>query len=171
MKNLFCYVVLILINTAIFAQGWSGMNFGSPYVNRLYWNIEDDNIEAVKEYLNDGWDIESRHGLLDVNILSYAASSGSYEVVKYLIGRGADVNALSDNGNLTPIMHAIPFPGAPEEYNTKKAKVFLSLLKNPKVNIYFKNQSGLDILEVVQTFKNEELVKAVKTELRKRKKY
>ena len=51
-------------------------------------------FDLVKEYLNDGADVDGvsnlhKHG---VTALMAASSSGQYEIVKYLIGYGADID-------------------------------------------------------------------------------
>ena len=66
----------------------------------------DGNIEAVKQHLADGADVNAK-GVLDGNTpLHWAASTGTKEVTELLIAKGADVNA-KDQDDETPLDWAI----------------------------------------------------------------
>jgi ankyrin repeat protein len=165
---IFFIVAIQLGKTEICAQGWSQADFGSPYLNRLYWSIEDDNVEVVKQYLKEGWPIEKRASALKITIFSYAASVGAVKVVKFLISKGSDVNSRSGN-NITPIMYTVPDPGASESYNSKKLQVFNVLLHNYKVDLSAKNGGGKTVLDIAMLFGQMELAKQIKKELKIRR--
>ena len=56
------------------------------------------NIEAVKQHLAAGTDVDVKGGWMVGTPLHPAAGSGHKEVVELLIAKGADVNAKSDAG-------------------------------------------------------------------------
>ena len=64
----------------------------------------DGNIEAVKQHLADGADVNAK---LDrgYTALHYAAHEGHKEIAQLLIAAGADVNAKDDDGH-TPLHQA-----------------------------------------------------------------
>lgn len=169
-KLFICSVLFtVLLNTpSLYSQGWSRADFGSPYINKLYWSIEEDNVELVKQYLKEGWPLEKKAGKLRATIFSYAASVGSVKVVKFLISKGSDINSRSGN-NITPIMYTVPAPGASESYNRKKLQVFNVLLHNSKVDLLAKNGGGKTVLDIALLFGQEDLAKQIRKELNKRR--
>jgi len=56
------------------------------------------NIEAVKQHLAAGADVNTKGGWLEVTPLYYAAGEGHKEIAELLIAKGADVNAKDDEG-------------------------------------------------------------------------
>ena len=56
------------------------------------------NIEAVKQHLNDGADVELKCVNCGGTVLGHAAWGGSKEVAVLLIAEGADVNAKDKDG-------------------------------------------------------------------------
>ena len=73
---------------------------------------EDGNIEAVKQNLAEGIDVDTRlpstFGHIGETPLHGAATFGHKEIVELLIAKGADVNA-RDNVGKTPIDWAIEY--------------------------------------------------------------
>ena len=66
---------------------------------------EEGNISIIKQYLDDGWDVDANDSF-DRTPLHRAAYSGQKEVAKLLIAKGADVNA-KDQDDETPLDWAI----------------------------------------------------------------
>ena len=66
------------------------------------------NIEAVKQHLAAGTDVNVKGGFADGTPLHYAAANGHKEIVELLIEKGADVKA-KDEGGKTPLDVAIQF--------------------------------------------------------------
>lgn len=161
------FICLTLANCHVGAQGWSKADFGGPEINNLYYSIEDDNLAEVKNIISKGWPLEKKAGPEKQTILSYAASTGAVKIVQYLVIKGADVNSRSKNG-LTPIMQAFPFSGAPQEYNTRKIKVFMLLLSNPNVDLLLTNNGGMTILQIAEKLHDKELTLLIRKELKKR---
>ena len=62
---------------------------------------KDGNIEAVKQAIADGADVNARDGLYGTP-LHEAAWKGHKEIAELLITKGADVNA-KDDGGLAPL--------------------------------------------------------------------
>jgi ankyrin repeat protein len=63
-------------------------------------------IEAVKQRLAAGANVNAKHDESGATALSYAAVKGQEEITELLIAKGADVNA-RDFGDVTPLIHAI----------------------------------------------------------------
>ena len=63
------------------------------------------NIEAVKQYLDGGGDVNAKDDFDGRTPLHYAAQLGHKEIVELLIANGADVNARRDGGR-TPLLSA-----------------------------------------------------------------
>lgn len=147
-----------------FSPGWSHWDYGDSYTNTLFASIEDDNLETVRDYIDNGWPIEKRVGRTGSTALGFAASVGSINTVRYLLYKGADANAVNYSG-VTPIMEAIPLPGAPIEYNIKKARVFLELLNDRRVDPTKKNFKGKSILDIALLINQTELVKVIEKRL------
>ena len=55
------------------------------------------NLEAVREFLEEGYDVNQR-GPRNSTALMFAASSGHLDVVRELVERGADIHAAEDGG-------------------------------------------------------------------------
>jgi ankyrin repeat protein len=66
------------------------------------------NIEAVKQHLAAGTDVDVKGGFADGTSLHYAAANGHKEIAELLITKGADVNAKDEDGG-TPLDVAISF--------------------------------------------------------------
>ena len=70
--------------------------------------VELGNIEAVKQHLNDGTEVDAKGGT-GRTPLHWAAIEGHKEIAELLIAEGADVNAKTNDGK-TPLDEAInPF--------------------------------------------------------------
>ena len=66
------------------------------------------NIEAVKQHLAAGTDVNVKGGFADGTPLHYAAANGHKEIAELLVAKGADVNAQIMFGQ-TPVDYAINF--------------------------------------------------------------
>ena len=73
----------------------------------IYIAARDGNIEAVKQYLDGGADVNAKAGG-GMTLLHFAADRGHKEIVELLIAKGADVNAKMLDGG-TPLDRAIQF--------------------------------------------------------------
>ncbi|MDB4794911.1 ankyrin repeat domain-containing protein [bacterium] len=62
----------------------------------------EGNIEAVKQHIAAGTDLNAVGGLLGWTPLHFAAAFGHKEIVKLLVAKGADVNTKNENG-YTPL--------------------------------------------------------------------
>ena len=68
-------------------------------------DARDGNIEAVKQHLDTGTDVNAK-GELGETPLHFAAQRGHKEIVELLLAKDADVNAKEDHGE-TPLDWAI----------------------------------------------------------------
>ena len=68
----------------------------------------DGHIEAVKQHLAAGTDVNVKGGFADGTPLHYAAANGHKEIAELLIEKGADLNAKDEDGG-TPLDVAISF--------------------------------------------------------------
>ena len=80
----------------------------------IYAAIELGNIEVVKQHLAAGADVNAKkQGGLGETPLHYAAKERRTEIVKLLINKGANVNAIGDGR--TPLRHLIGSAGPVKE--------------------------------------------------------
>ena len=70
--------------------------------------VEKGNIEAVKQHIAAGTDVNAKGGLIGGTPLYGAVAFGNKEIVELLIAKGADVNAKDRNG-ITPLDMATGF--------------------------------------------------------------
>ena len=71
-----------------------------PSVN-IYKAAATKNIEAIKQYLAGGNDVNKKN-VVSQTSLHYASASGDKEIIELLIGKDADLNA-KDNFGKTPL--------------------------------------------------------------------
>ena len=74
----------------------------------IYDAVEKGNIEAVKQHIAAGIDVNAKGGLIGGTPLYGAVAFGNKEIVELLIANGADVNAKDRNG-ITPLDMATGF--------------------------------------------------------------
>ena len=68
----------------------------------LQQSVTDGNVEAVKQHLADGADVNVKDEARGLTPLHFATQNGQKEIVELLIADGADVNAKMNNG-MTPL--------------------------------------------------------------------
>ena len=78
---------------------------GTAFADPIYDAARKGNIEAVKQHLAAGTDVNAK-GDYKNTPLHHAAAAGHREIVELLITKGADVNAKNENG-YTPLDEAI----------------------------------------------------------------
>lgn len=94
-------------------------------------------LEAVKILLKSGADIDRLDGFgIGVNALIYATSADHIEVVRYLLSRGAQVNARDTLYGDTAVLVAL------RSHNPE----MISLLKNAGADVNLSNKSGFSLL-------------------------
>ena len=67
--------------------------------------VEKGNIEAVKQHIAAGTDVNAKGGVIGGTPLHGAVTFGHKEIVELLIAKGADVNA-KDVAGFSPLHHA-----------------------------------------------------------------
>ena len=75
---------------------------GEPSSELLLQSVTDGNVEAVKQHLADGADVNVKDEARGLTPLHFATQNGQKEIVELLIADGADVNAKMNNG-MTPL--------------------------------------------------------------------
>ena len=75
---------------------------GEPSSELLQQSVTDGNVEAVKQHLADGADVNVKDEACGLTPLHFATQNGQKEIVELLIADGADVNAKMNNG-MTPL--------------------------------------------------------------------
>ena len=75
---------------------------GEPSSELLQQSVTDGNVEAVKQHLADGADVNVKDEARGLTPLHFATQNGQKEIVELLIADGAYVNAKMNNG-MTPL--------------------------------------------------------------------
>ena len=75
---------------------------GEPSSELLQQSVTDGNVEAVKQHLADGADVNVKDEARGLTPLHFATQNGQKEIVELLIADGADVNAKMNNC-MTPL--------------------------------------------------------------------
>ena len=94
MKKITRIACMLMCLLMVFATGCSTIHSAAG----------NGNLAAVKQYLQDGADVNAR-AKDGRTPLIFAARDGRLDVVKYLVDKGADVNA-KDKKGWTPLMWA-----------------------------------------------------------------
>jgi ankyrin repeat protein len=97
--------ILVSIVAAVLVVGCGESQSPEPPDISISSAANDGNIEAVKQHLAAGTDVNVK-GYRERIPLHYAAKEGHKEIVELLIANGAEVNAKNDNGR-TPLDLAI----------------------------------------------------------------
>ena len=83
---------------------------GIVYTERAFLDSAGSgNVAVVRLFVEAGMSVETTYASGGLTVLSWAAGFGHLEVVKYLVGQGADVNATRDNGR--PVLHSAAISG------------------------------------------------------------
>ena len=88
---------LLITIAAVVLVGW-----GEPSSELLQQSVTDGNVEAVKQHLADGADVNVKDEARGLTPLHFATQNGQKEIVELLIADGSDVNAKMNNG-MTPL--------------------------------------------------------------------
>ena len=65
----------------------------------IHQAVFDGNIEAVKQHLDAGAEVDAKDDKFVGTFLHWAAAGGQNEIVELLIAKGADVNATDGDGD------------------------------------------------------------------------
>jgi ankyrin repeat protein len=109
---------------------------------QLGGEYEERNIEAVKQHLAAGADVDVKGGWMGGTPLHYAVGEGRNEIAKLLIAKGADVNVKGKFGS-TPLHLA-----------TSKEIAELLIAEGPDVNA--KDERGSTPLDLAIQVRNTE---------------
>ena len=116
---------------------------GEPSSELLQQSVTDVNVEAVKQHLADGADVNVKDEARGLTPLHFATQNGQKEIVELLIADGADVNAKMNNG-MTPLdCSALIPPGSNKteivdllsKHGGEASGVFGQAIKESEVNL------------------------------------
>ena len=99
---------LIAIVAAVLFVGCGESQQLTPAEVELRDAALDGNIEAVKQHIAAGTDVNAKRGMIGGTALHEAAARGHKEIVELLIAAGADVNAEIGKGGATPLNFVNP---------------------------------------------------------------
>jgi len=130
----------------------AGVELGDTSVQLGGREHEERNIEAVKQHLAAGADVDVKGGWMGGTPLHYAVGEGRNEIAKLLIAKGADVNAKGIYGT-TPLHNAatkeivelLIAAGADVNAKDERGKTPLDLaiqVKNPKTADLLRKHGG-----------------------------
>ena len=130
----------------------AGVELGDTSVQLGGREHEERNIEAVKQHLAAGADVDVKGGWMGGTPLHYAVGEGRNEIAKLLIAKGADVNANTNDG-VTPLHFAttkeiaelLIAEGANVNAKDERGKTPLDLaiqVKNPKTADLLREHGG-----------------------------
>lgn len=74
--------------------------------NAVFYAAKNDDVEMLKLFVGKGADVTERSGLFGNTALHVAASHGSIAAANFLLGNGADINALTQD-RCTPLVNAM----------------------------------------------------------------
>ncbi|HOV14713.1 MAG TPA: ankyrin repeat domain-containing protein, partial [Spirochaetota bacterium] len=107
-------------------------------------------LETVKKYLNEGVDIEYKSYFYGATGLLWATYKGQIDVVKYLIEKGANINAVNNSG--TGIIDLARDSKDEDVY--QYITLYINSLKNKNEEFIFASREG-DISKVKKYIENE----------------
>ena len=140
-RNLLIWITLVILYL-LFVRDPDPTPWNSIHVAAL-----DGNIEAVKQHLADGTDVNAKDDGFGLTPLHYAADQGHKEIVELLIAKGADVSAANNKIKYTPLHYATG--------HGHKEIVVLLVTEGADVNT--KNYDGETPLDQAITFKRSEI--------------
>jgi hypothetical protein len=123
----------------LLSQQGANTNFSGPVDNDIWTAAGAGNIEAVKQHLAKGVDVDAKNKD-EATALHVAAFLGQYEVAELLIQKGADVNVSDDDGGTA--LHAAAFLG---QYEVAKLLVQKGADVNARKN---DGATAMDVLKV-----------------------
>ncbi|MFN4152713.1 MAG: ankyrin repeat domain-containing protein, partial [Candidatus Sericytochromatia bacterium] len=110
---------------------------------KLYDAIDTENLSEVKKLITTGVKVNQKRGIseeiLGVTPLMFASYRDNVEIVKFLISKGADINAKITEGDLigyTPLIFG----------STKNSKEVIETLLSKGANINDKDGNGWNAL-------------------------
>ena len=86
--------LIITTIAAVLLVGCANLPRSAPVSTQLHFAAIKGNIEAAKQSIADGANVNSKEGLPKGTPLHKAAMFGHKEIVELLIAKGADVNAI-----------------------------------------------------------------------------
>ena len=98
--------LIITTIAAVLLVGCANLPRSTPVSTQLHFAVVKGNIEAAKQSIADGANVNKKEGLPKGTPLHKAAMFGHKEIVELLIAKGADVNAKRNDGK-TPLDDAV----------------------------------------------------------------
>ncbi len=104
----------------------------------LHWAVEKGHIDIVKHFLSMGVDVNTKDGFNMTPLMWVANNPNGEEMIKLLLEKGADVNAIADPYGTTALMRAADAKAGsdqwPEKSKANPNNVRLLLEKGADIN-------------------------------------
>lgn len=119
--------------------------------------VRDGDLAKVKECISLGADLSTSSVAFDgASLISVALSFKNFDVAKYLIDRGCDVNKADSFGE-TPLMKAI---------YTKRTDI-VRLLLEKGADVSFRNRGGASAMDWARDSRNDEIIRILESRISK----
>ena len=122
---------------------------------------DDLKIKIIKYLIENGADVNFKNEYDQTPLMTmlFGDTKNNFEIIKLLIIKGCNINYL-DNFSRTPLMIC-----ADKFYNINNRYSIIKLLLDNKVDIYFQNKKGKNILKIIEEkSKKHNIVLSIKNE-------
>jgi len=112
----------------------------------LHAVVAQGDFEAARKLMEQGADIEAKDPGTGASVLHYAVMRGNPDILKYLLGKGVDVNSRTRNGT-TPLHTAVLY----NRYEVAE------MLLNKGADVHAKSGSGATPLAIATAARNRDM--------------
>lgn len=183
-EDLFSYSARNTKDTTLLKKILGDSKISKTLINEAFVFAKDTSVSKL--LLSKGAKIAYKHKDYDFAAIHYAAIRGDTIMLDFLINKGANVNQLSKNKRISPLMHAsrlyedytmkskelgleIKFNtlltdhiGSSDEKTPENSLAAVKFLINKNANIHFKNDSDENALYYAETSLNNDVTEYLK---------